>query len=395
MTRKVCIVTGTRADFGLLRGVMEGVAANPALTLQIVATGAHLSAAHGYTLHEIEEAGLHVDATVDLALGDDTPIGIARAMARATEGLADVFAHLSPDVIVLLGDRYEILAAASAALIACIPVLHLHGGDVTEGAIDDAIRHAVTKLSHLHCVATKDARKRVLQLGETPDRVFLVGGLGADAISRLQLLSRKDIEAILGFPLLARNLLVTFHPVTLEAGDSLRQIDAMLGALATHDDTRLIFTLPNADAGNRAIAERIDAFVAAHPNARSVTSLGQLRYLSCARYVDAIVGNSSSGLLEAPSLGVATIDIGDRQAGRPRASSVLHCEPTRDGIDAALRIVYDPAFRATLPRTQNPYGDVGAAARIVRLLATHSLEGLARKRFRDLECREHPEGVRR
>lgn len=393
MTRKVCIVTGTRADFGLLRGVMEGVAATPALVLQIVATGAHLSAAHGYTLHEIEEVGLHVDATVDLALGDDTATGIARAMARATAGLADAFARLSPDLIVLLGDRYEILAAASAALVACIPVLHLHGGEITEGVVDDAIRHAVTKLSHLHCVATEDARERVLQLGEAPDRVFVVGGLGVDAISRLQLLSREDLEASLGFPLLARNLLVTFHPVTLEAGDSLAQLDILLEALATRDDTRLIFTLPNADAGNRAITERIDAFVAAHPNARSVASLGQLRYLSCVRHADAVVGNSSSGLLEAPSLGVATIDVGDRQAGRPRASSVLHCAPARDNIEAALSMAYDPAFRATLPDTRNPYGDAGAAARIVRLLATHPLDGLIRKRFHDLECHDRTEGA--
>lgn len=395
MTRKVCIVTGTRADFGLLRGLMEDVAADPALTLQIVATGAHLSVAHGYTLHEIEEVGLHVDATVNLMLGDDTPVGIAHAMARATAGFADVFARLAPDVIVLLGDRYEILAAASAALVTCTPVLHLHGGEVTEGAVDDAIRHAVTKLSHLHCVATEEARQRVLQLGEAPDRVFLVGGLGVDAISRLPLLSREDLEASLGFSLLARNLLITFHPVTLEADDSLAQLDALLETLATRDDTRLIFTLPNADAGNRAITERINAFVAAHSNARSIASLGQLRYLSCMRHVDAVVGNSSSGLLEAPSLRVATIDIGDRQTGRPRASSVLHCTPTRDGIDAALRVAYDPAFRATLPGTRSPYGDAGAAARIASLLATHPLNGLARKRFHDLECRERADGVHR
>jgi UDP-hydrolysing UDP-N-acetyl-D-glucosamine 2-epimerase len=250
-------------------------------------------------------------------------------------------------------------------------------------------------LSHLHCVATDDARTRVIQLGEDPARVFLVGGLGVDAVRRLSLLSREALEASLGFPLMARNLLVTFHPVTLEAHDSLAQLDALLGALDARQDTRLIFTLPNADAGNRAIAERIEAFVATHPNARSVASLGQLRYLSCIRYVDAVVGNSSSGLLEAPSLGVATIDIGDRQAGRPRASSVVHCEATREAIDEALRLVYDPKFRATLAGTRNPYGDGGASARIVQLLATHSLDGLVRKRFHDLDCRERTDGASR
>jgi UDP-hydrolysing UDP-N-acetyl-D-glucosamine 2-epimerase len=392
MKRKVCIVTGTRADFGLLRGVMEGVAAHSALTLQIIATGSHLSTVHGGTLREIEDAGLHVDATVDLSLGDDTPNGIAHAMARATAGIAEAFDRLAPDMVVLLGDRYEILAAASAALVACIPAMHLYGGEVTEGAVDDAIRHAVTKLSHLHCVATADARDRVLQLGEAPDRVFVVGGLGVDAIRRLSLLSRADLEASLGFPLLARNLLVTFHPVTLEAGDSPAQFDALLEALARRTDTRLIFTLPNTDAGNRAMVERIDAFVAGHANARSIASLGQLRYLSCMRHVDAVVGNSSSGLLEAPSLGVATIDIGDRQAGRPRATSVLHCAPTPEDIDTALRTAYEPAFRAGLARTRNPYGDGGAAARIVRILATRPLHGLVRKRFHDLACREPAPG---
>ncbi|MGO4551575.1 UDP-N-acetylglucosamine 2-epimerase [Lysobacter sp. 2RAF19] len=386
MSRRICIVTGTRADFGLLLGVIQGVARHPSLTLQLLATGAHLSDAHGRTVREIIDAGYTPDALVDLALGEDTPVDIAHAMARATAGMAEAFARLSPDMIVLLGDRYEILAAASAALVACIPVMHLHGGELTEGAVDDAIRHAVTKLSHLHCVATQDAYARVLQLGEAPDRVFLVGGLGADAVMRLPLLSRADLEASLGFPLLDRNLLVTFHPVTLEAEASLAQLDALLDALAPLQDTRLIFTLPNADAGNRAIAQRVAAFVAAHPNARGVASLGQLRYLSCVRLVDAVVGNSSSGIAEVPSLGVATIDIGDRQAGRPRASSVLHCEPTREAIDGALRTVYDPAFRAGLPGTRNPYGDGGAAERIVRVLATHSLEGLARKRFRDLDC---------
>jgi GDP/UDP-N,N'-diacetylbacillosamine 2-epimerase (hydrolysing) len=390
MSRTICVVTGTRADFGLLRGVIEGIAGHDALTLRLLVTGSHLSAAHGETWREIEDAGFTADAKIDLAIGDDSATGIAASMARAVSGFADAYARLRPDVVVLLGDRYEILAAASAALVACIPVMHLHGGEVTEGAIDDAMRHAITKLSHLHCVATQDAERRVRQLGEQPERVFRVGGLGVDAIRRLSLLSKEALEASLGFPFLARNLLVTFHPVTLEAADSVQQVDALLAALSECEDTRLVITLPNADAGNREIAQRLEAFVATHPQARLVASLGQLRYLSCMRLVDAVVGNSSSGLLEAPSLGVATIDIGDRQAGRPRASSVIHCAPTREAIRDALQRAYAPEFRATLASTRNPYGDGGAADRIVDLLATQDLDGLARKRFHDLECTEVP-----
>jgi GDP/UDP-N,N'-diacetylbacillosamine 2-epimerase (hydrolysing) len=386
MTLKVCIVTGTRADFGLLRWLMADVRDSELLQLQVVATGAHLSTAHGNTLRDIADAGFEVDATIDLALGDDSARGIARAMGRGVAGFGDAFDLVAPDIVVVLGDRYEVLAAASAAAIARIPLLHLHGGEITEGAVDDAIRHAVTKLAHLHGVATDEAARRVLQMGEAPDRVHLVGGLGVDALARTPLMSREALETEFGWRFAERNLLVTFHPVTLKDDGGQAQMLALLDALSTLSGTRLIFTLPNADAGNRALAEMVKTFVEAHPMASAHASLGQVRYLSCMRLVDGVVGNSSSGLLEAPSLRVGTIDIGDRQRGRPRASSVLHCEPDSPKITRALSTLYSTAFRAALANTVNPYGNGGAIKRIVRLLESTDPRKLVAKRFSDLDC---------
>lgn len=384
MTRKVCVVTGTRAEFGLLRWLMHELRERPSVDLQIVATGAHLSPEFGLTYREIEDAGFAIDLKVEMLLSGDTATAVSKSMGLGLMGLADAYARLAPDVVVLLGDRYEIFVAAAAALIAGVPVAHLHGGETTEGAYDEALRHAVTKMSHLHFVAAEPYRRRVIQLGEHPDRVFLVGGLGIDAIRRVPLLDRAALEASLDFQLGARNLLVTFHPVTLEARSSTAQLGELLGALDDLPDTHLIFTLPNADTGGRALIRMVEDYVAARPHARAYASLGQQRYLSCLRWVDGVVGNSSSGLAEAPSLGVGTVNIGDRQKGRLRASSVIDCEPDRGAIRAALNTLYSPAFRQALPTTVNPYGDGGAAARIADVLAAHPLEGLLKKSFHDL-----------
>lgn len=384
MSRKICVVTGTRADFGLLRWLMQEIEASDALTLQVIATGMHLSPAFGSTYLEIEQAGFTIDAKVEMLLSADTATAVTKSMGLGLMGYADTYTRLAPDLVVLLGDRFEIFAAAAAAMIAGIPIAHLHGGETTEGAFDEAIRHSITKMSHLHFVAAEDYRKRVIQLGEQPERVFLVGGLGIDAIKRTTPMTRERLEASLNFSFGPRNLLITFHPVTLESQSSAHQMSELLKALDGLEDTHLIFTMPNADTGGGELTAMVDAFVATHPNARAYSSLGQLRYLSCMHFVDGVVGNSSSGLAEAPSMGIGTIDIGDRQRGRLRAASVIHCEPSHDQITQALHTLYSTAFKASLAKVINPYGTGGASQRIFEVLAAHPLEHLIKKKFNDI-----------
>jgi GDP/UDP-N,N'-diacetylbacillosamine 2-epimerase (hydrolysing) len=370
--------------------VIDGIAKSPMLELRLVATAMHLSPEFGLTYREIEGDGYTIDAKVEMLLDSDTAAGVSKSMGLGLIGFADVFERLRPDLLLLLGDRFEILAAASAALVARIPIAHLHGGEITLGAFDEAIRHAVTKMSHLHFVAAEPYRKRVIQLGENPDRVYLVGGLGVDVIRHVTLLDRSALEDSLDFRFGSRNLLVTFHPVTLENQNVEQQMDELLAALDKLHDTRLIFTLPNADSGSRNLIRRIESFVAAHENARAYTSLGQHRYLSCLKLVDAVVGNSSSGLTEAPSMGVATVNIGERQRGRLRASSVIDCEPNRYDILNAIEGIYSAEFRSKLSIVVNPYGDGGASQRIVQILQTVSLDGVVKKVFQDLPLGFYP-----
>lgn len=384
MTRKVCVVTGTRADYGCLRWLMAGIREAKGLELQVVATGMHLSPEFGLTYHEIENDGFVIDRKVEMLLSSDTPSGIAKSMGLGMIGFADALEQLAPDLVLVLGDRFEIFAAAAAAMTARIPLVHLHGGETTEGAIDEAIRHAITKMSHLHCVAAEEYRRRVIQLGESPDRVFLVGGLGVDAISRVSLLGKEALETALDFRFGHRNLLVTFHPVTLEQATAGDQLEELLQALASLQDTHLIFTLPNADTDGRVLIDRIHAFVSRHPHARAYPSLGQVRYLSCLQFVDAVVGNSSSGLAEVPSFRKGTINIGDRQRGRLKASSVIDCAPQREAIGQALQTLYSQEFQAALPAARNPYGDGGASEKIVKILQDYPLDHLLKKQFHNL-----------
>ncbi len=389
MSRKVCVVTGTRAEFGLLRWLMQEIANTPALELQVVATGMHLSPEFGSTYREIEEAGFVIDARVEMLLSADTNTAVTKSMGLGVIGFADAYERLQPDIVVVLGDRFEIFAATSAALIAGLPVAHLHGGETTEGAFDEAIRHSITKMSHLHFVAADEYRRRVIQLGEQPERVFNVGGMGIDAIKRIKLLSREELEQSLDFTLGARNLLITFHPVTLEGGaSSSAQMDELLAALEALEDTHLIFTMPNADSGGRELSAMVQAFVDSHPNARVFTSLGQLRYFSCLAQVDAVVGNSSSGLAEAPSFGIGTINIGDRQKGRLQAGSVIDCEPTRQAISKALKHLYSPQFQQTLASVENPYGTGGASEAVAKVLAEYPLDKILKKSFYNLPAAE-------
>jgi len=382
--RKVCVITGTRAEYGLLRWVMQGIKDDPDMELQIVATGMHLSPEFGLTYREIEQDGFKIDRKVEMLLSSDTPVGIGKAMGLGLIGFADALSELKPDLILVLGDRYEIFSAISAALVARIPVAHLHGGEATEGLIDEALRHAITKMSHLHFVAATVYRERVIQLGEHPDRVFLVGGLGVDIVRRTALICREELESSLGFEFREKNLLITFHPVTLEAASAEEQMEELLAVLAELHDTQLIFTLPNADTDGRILIEMIQQFVAEHQNSVAYTSLGQVRYLSCVAQVDGVLGNSSSGLTEVPSLKKGTINIGDRQRGRLQASSVINCEPTRESISQAVRTLYSAEFQEELRAVTNPYGIGGASESIVLTLKESSNEDLIKKRFYDL-----------
>jgi GDP/UDP-N,N'-diacetylbacillosamine 2-epimerase (hydrolysing) len=381
MTRKICVITGTRGEYGLMRWVMQGIKDDRELTLQIIATGMHLSPEFGLTYREIEQDGFQIDRKVEMLTSSDTPVGIAKSMGLGLIGFADALNELKPDLIVVLGDRFEIFAAVAAALVARIPVAHLHGGEATEGLIDEAIRHSITKMSHLHFVAAEEYRQRVIQLGEQPERVFLVGGLGIDNIKRLQLFDRAELEASIDFQLGAKNLLITFHPVTLETSTAEDQMAELLAALAELKETQLIFTMPNADTDGRTLIKMVQQFVAQHPNARAYTSLGQLRYLSCIAQVDGVVGNSSSGLAEVPSFKKGTINIGDRQRGRLQAASVINCEPNRQSIEVALKRLYLADFQVSLSQVLNPYGEGGASEKIIASIKSAPLEDVLKKRF--------------
>ncbi|MEZ0223748.1 MAG: UDP-N-acetylglucosamine 2-epimerase [Alphaproteobacteria bacterium] len=384
MSRTVCVVTGTRADYGLLRWVMEGIRQSPDLHLQVIATGMHLSPEFGLTYREIEKDGFAIDRKVEMLLSSDTPAGVTKSMGLGLMGFGEAIEQLKPDLMLVLGDRFEIFAAAAAAMVARVPLAHLHGGETTEGAIDEAIRHSITKMSHLHFVAAEEYRRRVVQLGEAPERVFLVGGLGIDNLRRLELLDRAELEAALDFKLGPKNLLVTFHPVTLEESTAGAQMAELLVALDALEDTHLIFTMPNADTDGRILIDMIEQFVAARSHARAYTSLGQLRYLSCIRQVDGVVGNSSSGLIEVPSFRKGTVNIGDRQRGRLKAESVIDCSPERESIADALRTLYSLEFQAQLATVHNPYGEGGASEKVVRVLQEYPLDTLLKKTFYDL-----------
>ena len=383
--RKICVVTATRAEYGLLYWLLQALRDQPDVELQLVVTGTHLSARFGSTVGQIEADGFRIAARVPLPVTDDSVLGITRSLSQATSGLGAAFASLRPDLLILLGDRYEMLAAAQSAMVARIPIAHIHGGETTEGAIDEAIRHAVTKMSHLHFVAAEEFRRRVIQLGEAPERVWNVGATGLDNIERLTLLSRPELESALGIGLSQPSFLVTYHPVTLDARDQGVAMRTMLDVLDETGGT-VIITGVNADTGGQAMREQAQEFAAARAGRVLLAeSLGSLRYLSAMAHVDAVVGNSSSGLIEAPALGKPSVDIGERQRGRPRAPSVVHCPDDADAIRRALSLALTPRHQALARQRVNPYGLPGAAARIAAVVRTHSLAGLIFKRFHDLE----------
>lgn len=385
MKRKICVVTGTRAEYGLLYWLMKEIVAEKTLELQLIVTGMHLSPEFGLTYKEIEQE-FKIDKKIEILLSSDTPVGISKSMGLAQISFAEAYDELKPALVIVLGDRYEIFSAASAATIARIPIAHLHGGETTEGAYDEAMRHSITKMSHLHFVATEAYRKRVIQLGENPQRVFNVGGMGIESIKRLELLSKEAFEKSIDFKLASKNILVTFHPVTLENTTAKEQFQELLDFMDTLEDTHIIFTKANSDTDGRVINQMIDDYVAKHSyKTIGFASLGQLRYLSALQYIDAVVGNSSSGLLEAPSFQVGTINVGDRQKGRIKAASVIDCEPNKQSFKEAFDKLYSRTFRESLNGVKNPYGKGNASQMILEVLVNIDLKNILKKTFYDLD----------
>lgn len=380
--RRICVVTGSRADYGILKDLMRAIREEPGFRLQVIATGMHLSPEFGYTAATIEADGFRPDARIEMQLSSDTRIGTAKSVGLGIIGMVDAMTNLSPDAVVVLGDRYEIFAAAQAAYMLGLPVLHLMGGDITEGAFDESIRHAITKLASLHFPATEPAARRIRQLGEPPETITVTGHIGLDQIRSLQPIDRATLEQILGFRFRRRNLLVTFHPVTLSAVQTGTQLEALLAALhQLGPDWGLVFTKANADPEGRLVNEALACFVAEHENACLHSSLGSQLFFSVMAQVDVVVGNSSSGLLEAPSLKVPTVNVGDRQQGRLRGSSVIDCAPVAPAIEQAIMRALD------IDRTaiSNPYGDGTSIPRIIDVLRQADFEGMRnrQKRFTD------------
>ena len=383
--RKICVVTGSRAEYGLLSGLMHAIQDDSELELQVIATNMHLSPEFGLTYRDIEADGFHIDKKVVMLLSSDTANATAKSVGLGFMGFADAYEDLKPDMIVVLGDRYEIVSAVSTALFYKIPVAHLHGGEITEGAYDDCIRHAITKMSHLHFTSTEEYRKRVIQLGENPDRVFNVGAPGIENIKKVPLMSKEELEATFdGFTLGDKCLLVTYHPVTLENETAAGQIRNLLSALDELPDYKVIFTLPNSDTDGRIIIRLINEYVAKHPGrAVAYPSLGLRRYLSALKYVKAAVGNSSSGIIEVPSFGIPTLNIGDRQRGRLAAESVVDCGTGKEEILSGLHKILSSDF--STENVRNPYEGKNTTADILHVLKTYPLEGLIQKSFYNLK----------
>jgi UDP-hydrolysing UDP-N-acetyl-D-glucosamine 2-epimerase len=379
--RRIAVVTGGRADYGLLRPVMAAIRNESSLSLQVIAAAAHLSPAKGLTVRDIEADGFAIAARVEMLHDGDTPLATAKSIGVGTQGFADAFVTLKPDIVILLGDRFEILAAAVAALPLGIPLAHIHGGEASEGAYDEQIRHAVTKMSHLHFVAAEPYRKRILAMGENPDSVTVTGAPGLDNIATAPAMTRQQLAEALEFPLDDAPLLITYHPATLDMSDAAPRLQALLDALSAIDKP-LIVTAPNADAGNRAITAQMEAFCTSRPRAKLFASLGTSRFLNTMRHAAAMVGNSSAGIIEAPSFELPVVNVGLRQTGRLRAANVIDCEETAGAVSAAVSRALDPAFRASLKGLKNPYGDGHAGPRIAHILAQAELgPSLLRKKF--------------
>ena len=383
--RNICVITGTRAEYGLLYWTMKALQEDKRVNLSLYVTGMHLSPEFGLTYKKILEDGFVISENVETVLSSDSPVGISKSIGLGVISFSEVFERTKPDMILVLGDRYEIFAACTAAMIARIPIAHCHGGEATEGLIDEAIRHSITKMSQIHFTSTEEYRKRVIQLGEQPANVYNVGALGIENINKLKLFSRAEFEESIGFKLNKINFLVTFHPVTLDNASTEAQFKELLAALDQFEETTIIFTKPNSDTDSRVIIQLIDDYVK-NNNRKAIafTSLGQLRYLSAIQYMDVVIGNSSSGLIEVPSFGKSTINIGDRQQGRVKGISVIDCEPREEDILDSIRKALSPAFTEQLKSSENPYGKNNSSVEICRVLTSTPLKDIVKKQFYNL-----------
>lgn len=387
--KKISILTATRAEYGLLKPIIKKLMKVSDFDVRVVVTGAHLSPEFGLTYKEIEQDGINIDEKIEILLSGDTPSAISKSMGLAMINFADYFSKLNPDILIVLGDRYETLAVCCAAMNQRIPIAHLYGGEITEGAIDESIRHAITKLSYLHFTSTEEYRSRVIQLGEQPNRVFCVGAIGIENILKEKLMSKDELEVSIDFKLDKPYGMITFHPVTLEENNSAKQFEALLNICKKHKDMKFIFSKANADANGRIINQIIDRFVNDNDNAVVFTSLGMVRYLSAIKYSAMVIGNSSSGLVEAPSFGVPTINIGDRQKGRLQSKSVINCEPISEEIEEAITLALTEESKNKARNTVNPYGNGNTSVKIVDVITDFLFNDKIdlKKKFYDCEVR--------
>lgn len=382
--RKISVVTSSRAEYGLLRLLISEINNDAQLKLELIVTGSHLSKEHGETYMEIEKE-FSITHKVPMELSHDDKLNTCISMSRLQIEMSKVLDSSKPDIVVILGDRYEILSVAISCMMLNIPIAHIHGGETTEGAIDEAIRHSITKMSHIHLCATQAYKKRVLQLGEQPSSVYNVGALGVENIQTLTLLNKKALEESINFTLAEKNVLVTFHPVTLDESSAKEQFQELLDALNKLNDTNIIFTKANADSDGKVINSMIDDYVKNNPkNSIAFTSLGMLRYLSALQFIDAVVGNSSSGIIEAPSFNIATINIGDRQKGREMANSIINVQTDKRKILNAIKKIYSAEFKKLLVNNINPYQSEGTSKTIKEILKNTSLKNILKKSFYDL-----------
>jgi GDP/UDP-N,N'-diacetylbacillosamine 2-epimerase (hydrolysing) len=383
--RKICVFTGSRAEYGLLFWIIKGIQDNPEMELQLIVGGMHLSPEFGLTYKQIEADGFPILKKVETLLSSDTPVGVSKSIGLGVISLSEVFAEIKPDILLLLGDRFETFAAAVSAMVARIPIGHFHGGETTEGVIDESIRHSITKMSHIHFTSTDIYRDRVIQLGEQPEFVYNAGALGIESINKLKLLSKEQFEKELGIQLDKRNILVTFHPATLEDATAENQFKDLIKALDELEDAKIIFTKSNADIDGRIINDLIDKYVSVNiDKAATFTSLGQLKYLSALKYVDVVVGNSSSGLIEVPSFKKPTVNIGDRQKGRVQGVTVIDCVPDFRSIKNALNIAFSTEFLSSIKDSINPYGTGNASDIVLEELKSVEINRLLKKKFHDL-----------
>lgn len=384
--KRICIVTGSRAEYGLLKPIINKVYQTGDLELQLVVTGMHLSSEFGLTYREIEEDGYPIQAKIEMLLSSDTVVGITKSMGIALIGFADYFEINRPDIVVILGDRYDMLMAASAAMIARIPIAHIHGGEKTEGAVDEAIRHSITKMSHLHFAATEEYKNRIIQLGEQPEAVYNVGSLGVENIKSIKLLQKNDLEESLGFKFTDNTIVITYHPVTLEKLTAQMQFRNILDVIDNHKELSIIFTKANSDTDGRIINQMIDEFVVRNSDrCKAYTSLGQIKYLSTLQFCKAVVGNSSSGIIEVPSFGIPTVNVGDRQKGRTRAGSVIDCGNSVYEIEEALQKALSLEFWNKVVNVINPYEKAETSDKIIQTISEALEKGInIKKKFYDI-----------